>query len=281
MSRKSTGCRTPFRTTRSGRVVRPRTAGGIARILHEGDRLSEARRVHSYEQLRRGFGDADRDERKRDEQGSHDECLRLIIVEWAGASTCFSRSSFRHRRLRRQPGAASDTVAGNGRRRNDHRTRASRVGSAGIRHGRAGDLPLRHLRRQHSLRAQRRHVRFAGRSRQIRVFGTAARDVRRITHARAGRLLDTGGIVESPKSAPLRATVTGAASPAIAPPLQQGDTVTTGDGVKLAATLLASGLEDVVDLALSAGWPRRRRRARRARAHRGGASRRGRTGCRH
>jgi glucose/arabinose dehydrogenase len=61
---------------------------------------------------------------------------------------------------------------------------------------------------------------------------------------------DTGGIVESPKSAPLRVTVTGATSPAIAPPLRSGDTVTTGDGVKLGATLLASGLEDVVDVAL-------------------------------
>jgi glucose/arabinose dehydrogenase len=62
--------------------------------------------------------------------------------------------------------------------------------------------------------------------------------------------IDAGGIAESPRSAPLRVNVTAATSPVIAQPLQPGDTVTTADGVKLGATLLASGLDDVVDFAL-------------------------------
>lgn len=61
---------------------------------------------------------------------------------------------------------------------------------------------------------------------------------------------DAGGIVESPKSPPLRVIVTGTTSPAAAAPLQSGDTVTTGDGVRLGATLVASGLNDIVDFAL-------------------------------
>lgn len=61
---------------------------------------------------------------------------------------------------------------------------------------------------------------------------------------------DAGGIVESPRSSALRVTVTGAANLASLVPLQPGDNVTTVDGVRLAATLIANGLSDVVDLAL-------------------------------
>jgi glucose/arabinose dehydrogenase len=61
---------------------------------------------------------------------------------------------------------------------------------------------------------------------------------------------DAGGIVESPKSAPLRVTVTATAAPASATPLQSRDTVTTADGVRLHTALVASGLDDVVDFAL-------------------------------
>jgi glucose/arabinose dehydrogenase len=62
---------------------------------------------------------------------------------------------------------------------------------------------------------------------------------------------DSGGIVESAKSAPLRVTVTGATAPVAENPLQPGDVVTTADGVRLAADLLVSGLDDVVDVALA------------------------------
>lgn len=64
---------------------------------------------------------------------------------------------------------------------------------------------------------------------------------------------DADGIVESPKSAALRVTVTGGSIQAGAPsaePLRPGEYVTTADGVKLAATLIANGLSDVVDFAL-------------------------------
>ena len=62
---------------------------------------------------------------------------------------------------------------------------------------------------------------------------------------------DSGGIVEGSRSAPLRVTVTGVTTtPATSAPLQAGDAITTADGVKLAATLMASGLSDVVDFAL-------------------------------
>lgn len=60
---------------------------------------------------------------------------------------------------------------------------------------------------------------------------------------------NSGGIVESTRSAPLRVTVTGATSPIGAAPLQPGDLVATADGVRLTADLLVSGLDDVVDIA--------------------------------
>lgn len=64
--------------------------------------------------------------------------------------------------------------------------------------------------------------------------------------------IDAGGIVESAKSAPLRVTVAGtaAAAPAPAATLQAGEVVATRDGARLATALLASGLDDVVDLAV-------------------------------
>jgi len=62
---------------------------------------------------------------------------------------------------------------------------------------------------------------------------------------------NSGGIVESTRSAPLRVTVTGATSPIGATPLQPGDVVATSDGVRLAADLLVSGLDDVVDVAVA------------------------------
>lgn len=61
---------------------------------------------------------------------------------------------------------------------------------------------------------------------------------------------DAGGIVESAKSAPLTVTVAASAAPASATRLQSGAVVTTGDGVRLEAALLASDLDDVVDFAL-------------------------------
>jgi glucose/arabinose dehydrogenase len=61
---------------------------------------------------------------------------------------------------------------------------------------------------------------------------------------------DAGGIVESPKSAPLRVTVAAAAAPASATPLRPREIVTTRDGVRLETALVASGLDDVVDFAL-------------------------------
>ncbi|MEX1128128.1 MAG: PQQ-dependent sugar dehydrogenase [Vicinamibacterales bacterium] len=64
---------------------------------------------------------------------------------------------------------------------------------------------------------------------------------------------ESGGIVESAKSAPLRVTVTGSTSPVDATPLQPGDVVTTSDGVRLTAELLVSGLEDLVDVAVAPG----------------------------
>jgi glucose/arabinose dehydrogenase len=62
---------------------------------------------------------------------------------------------------------------------------------------------------------------------------------------------ESGGIIESAKSAPLRVTVTGATSPVDAMPLQPGDVITTSDGVRLTADLLVSGLEDLVDVAVA------------------------------
>jgi glucose/arabinose dehydrogenase len=62
---------------------------------------------------------------------------------------------------------------------------------------------------------------------------------------------ESGGIIESQKSVALRVTVTGATAPVAAAPLQPGDVVTTSDGVRLAADLLVSGLEDAVDVAVA------------------------------
>ena len=62
---------------------------------------------------------------------------------------------------------------------------------------------------------------------------------------------DSGGIVESAKSASLRVTVTGFTTPVDAAPLQPSDTISTADGVRLAADLLVSGLEDVADIAVA------------------------------
>lgn len=61
--------------------------------------------------------------------------------------------------------------------------------------------------------------------------------------------LDAGGILESAKSAPLRVTVTALTSDVTAP-LQPGDAITTADGVRLAAQLVARDLDGVVDFAL-------------------------------
>jgi glucose/arabinose dehydrogenase len=63
---------------------------------------------------------------------------------------------------------------------------------------------------------------------------------------------DAGGIVESAKSPPLLVTVAAAAASAAATAasLQSGDIVTTRDGARLEAALVASGLNDVVDVAV-------------------------------
>lgn len=73
------------------------------------------------------------------------------------------------------------------------------------------------------------------------------------THAlEVAAFYDSGGVVESAKSPTLRVTVTGATAPADAAPLQTGEVITTADGVRLAADLLVSGLEDVADIAIAA-----------------------------
>ena len=53
--------------------------------------------------------------------------------------------------------------------------------------------------------------------------------------------VESDGIVESPRSASLRVTVTGATSPVADTALSPGDVVTTGDGVQLVATVALSG----------------------------------------
>jgi glucose/arabinose dehydrogenase len=63
--------------------------------------------------------------------------------------------------------------------------------------------------------------------------------------------VESDGIVESPRSAPLRVTVTGATSPLADTSLAPGDVVTTGDGVTLVASMALEGLNDVVDLSLT------------------------------
>ena len=62
---------------------------------------------------------------------------------------------------------------------------------------------------------------------------------------------ESGGIIESARSAPLRVTVTGATRPVVATPLQPGEVIATADGVRLTADLLVSGLDDVVDVAIA------------------------------
>ena len=64
-------------------------------------------------------------------------------------------------------------------------------------------------------------------------------------------LYDSGGIIESARSAALRVTVIGATAPAAAAPLQNGEVITAADGIRLGADLLVSGLDDVVDIALA------------------------------
>ena len=61
---------------------------------------------------------------------------------------------------------------------------------------------------------------------------------------------DAGGIVESAKSTALRVTVASSVAPPSVATLQSGDIVTTRDGARLEATLVAIGLTDVVDLAV-------------------------------
>ena len=62
---------------------------------------------------------------------------------------------------------------------------------------------------------------------------------------------DSSGIVESAKSPLLRVTVTGATAPVGAAPMQPGEVISTTDGVQLAADLVVSGLDDVVDIAVA------------------------------
>ena len=81
---------------------------------------------------------------------------------------------------------------------------------------------------------------------------------------------DIDGILESAKSPPLRVTVTGLTSAAIAVPLQPGEIITSLDGVRLTTDTgrrRAAGRRRFRD---RAGWARRHRRARRPRARRRG-----------
>jgi glucose/arabinose dehydrogenase len=57
--------------------------------------------------------------------------------------------------------------------------------------------------------------------------------------------------IESAKSPALQVTVTGASSPADHPQLQDGETLTTSDAVRLQAQLAADGLEEPSDLAIA------------------------------
>ena len=67
----------------------------------------------------------------------------------------------------------------------------------------------------------------------------------------AAFILDAGGPLESARSAPLRVTATALTPPPVdAPPLAAGETIALADGVMLKAEQLASGLTDIVDLAL-------------------------------
>jgi glucose/arabinose dehydrogenase len=64
---------------------------------------------------------------------------------------------------------------------------------------------------------------------------------------------ESGGIVESARSQPLRVTVAGLTSPGAAPaaPLDHGEVITTAEGVRLGVDLLVSGLEDVADISVA------------------------------
>ena len=59
------------------------------------------------------------------------------------------------------------------------------------------------------------------------------------------------GILESTKSPALQVTVTGASSPVDAVHLQDGETLATSDGIRLAAQLVADGLDNPSDLAIT------------------------------
>jgi glucose/arabinose dehydrogenase len=59
------------------------------------------------------------------------------------------------------------------------------------------------------------------------------------------------GNAEGPRSPALRVTVAGAVAGSALAPLADGEQIRTGDGVELTASLLAEGLEDVTDMALS------------------------------
>jgi glucose/arabinose dehydrogenase len=59
------------------------------------------------------------------------------------------------------------------------------------------------------------------------------------------------GRVESEKSAPLRVTVVGATAPVQDRSLQSGERITTGDGVSLEASAIASAHDDITDLAVT------------------------------
>lgn len=61
-----------------------------------------------------------------------------------------------------------------------------------------------------------------------------------------------GDIVESPRSAPLRVTVSATTLPSVSNPLQHGERIMTQDGVELQAALVAEALHDVSDVALTA-----------------------------
>lgn len=60
------------------------------------------------------------------------------------------------------------------------------------------------------------------------------------------------GVVEGPRSAPLRVRVSGATSPAPSDALEHGAQLVTRDGVRLEASLVVEGLQDVSDLARTA-----------------------------
>ena len=64
-------------------------------------------------------------------------------------------------------------------------------------------------------------------------------------------VLSGGSTLESSKSPALQVTVTGVSSPVDIAPLQHGETIETGDGVRLVAELVADGLDAASDLAIA------------------------------